>query len=114
MMHGGGQWASFIGFFGGGTSCSTPTTTSTASASRRIAADERATSIMVVGDAMARPLADALAAPDDDSTCRRVFVVGSGGAILSTAIREELRRRLPNVISHGQLRRVGDRRTRAR
>ncbi len=74
-----------------------------------MAADERATSIMVVGDAMARPLADAIAAPDDDYDLSSVFVVGSGGAILSKAIREELQRLLAERRSHGQLRRVGDR-----
>ena len=57
----------------------------------RLAERERATSIMVVGDAMARPLADALAAPGADVDLSSVAVIGSGGAILSTAVRERAR-----------------------
>jgi acyl-CoA synthetase (AMP-forming)/AMP-acid ligase II len=62
-----------------------------------MASRERATSIMVVGDAMARPLADAIARNRVDYDLSSVTVVGSGGAILSTAVREELQRLLPNV-----------------
>jgi 3-oxocholest-4-en-26-oate---CoA ligase len=97
VMHGGGQWASFIGFYGGGTIVLNTDHHFDGQHVARMAADERATSIMVVGDAMARPLADAIAAPDEHYDLSSVFVVGSGGAILSKAIREELQRLLPNA-----------------
>ena len=97
VMHGGGQWASFIGFFGGGTIVLNTDHHFDGQHVARMAADERATSIMVVGDAMARPLADAIANPDEEYDLSSVFVVGSGGAILSKAIREELQRLLPNA-----------------
>jgi fatty-acyl-CoA synthase len=53
---------------------------------------------MVVGDAMARPIADALAAPSAHYDLSSLAGIGSGGAILSRAIKEELRARVPGVI----------------
>jgi len=98
VMHGGGQWASLIGFFGGGTIILNCDHHFDGDRVARMAAGERATSIMVVGDAMARPLADAIARPDADYDLSSVSVVGSGGAILSKAIREEIQRLLPNAM----------------
>ena len=98
VMHGGGQWASFIGFFGGNTVVLNCDHHFDGQHVARMAADEHATSIMVVGDAMARPLADAIANPADDYDLSSVFIVGSGGAILSKAIREELQQLLPNAM----------------
>ena len=97
MMHGGGQWASFIGWFGGSTVVLNCDHHFDGERVLRLAEAERATSIMVVGDAMARPLADALAAVGADLDLSSVAVIGSGGAILSTAVREELRQRLPHA-----------------
>jgi fatty-acyl-CoA synthase len=98
MMHGGGQWASFINFFGGGTVVLNCDHHFDGTRVARLAAAERATSIMVVGDAMARPLADALAWPDADVDLSSVVVIGSGGAILSKTVREELQRLLPDAL----------------
>jgi 3-oxocholest-4-en-26-oate---CoA ligase len=56
-------------------------------------------SIALVGDAMARPLAEALAAAEpgtyDTST---LLVVGSGGAMLSATVKEELHKKLPGAV----------------
>jgi fatty-acyl-CoA synthase len=98
VMHGGGQWATFIGFYGGGTLVLNCDHHFDGQHVAQMADDERATSIMVVGDAMARPLADAIAKPTADYDLSSVFVVGSGGAILSKAIREELQQLLPNAM----------------
>ncbi len=51
--------------------------------------------ISLVGDAMARPLVDALAHRPIPPT---MFAVVSGGAILSPAIKAELNERAPNVV----------------
>ena len=68
---------------------------------------------MVVGDAVARPLADALAAAraaDPDALrLPRLQLIASGGAVLSPTVKDQLRvaparRRCPR-----QLRLVGDR-----
>jgi len=98
MMHGGGQWASFINFFAGNTVVLNCDRHYDGERVLRLAERERAASIMVVGDAMARPLADALAAPGASFDLSSVAVIGSGGAILSPAVREELAHRLPNAV----------------
>ena len=98
MMHGGGQWVTFISLYGGNTSVLNCDRHYDGAAVLRLAERERAASIMVVGDAMARPLADALAAPGADYDLSSLRAIGSGGAILSKAVKEELRRRLPGVL----------------
>ena len=98
MMHGGGQWVTFISFFGGNTVVLNCDRHYDGAAVLRLAEREHASSIMVVGDAMARPLADALAAPGARYDLAALAGVGSGGAILSKAVKEELRARVPGVI----------------
>jgi len=97
MMHGGGQWTTFIAFYGGNTVVLNCDHHYDGERVLRLAERERASSIMVVGDAMARPLADALAAPGADYDLSSVVIIGSGGAILSRAVRDELARLLPNA-----------------
>jgi acyl-CoA synthetase (AMP-forming)/AMP-acid ligase II len=97
MMHGGGQWVTFIAFYGGNTVVLNCDRHYDGASVLRMAERERANSIMVVGDAMARPLTDALAAPGVDYDLSALTSVGSGGAILSKAIKEELRARVPGV-----------------
>ena len=98
MMHGGGQWVTFISLYGGNTSVLNCDRHYDGAAVLRLAEAEHATSIMVVGDAMARPLADALAAPGARYDLSALAGIGSGGAILSKAVKEELRARLPGVL----------------
>jgi fatty-acyl-CoA synthase len=98
MMHGGGQWSTFISFYAGNTVVLNCDHHFDGERVLRLAAAERATSIMVVGDAMARPLADGLARVGDELDLSSVVTVGSGGAILSKAVREELRERLPSAV----------------
>jgi acyl-CoA synthetase (AMP-forming)/AMP-acid ligase II len=55
----------------------------------------------IVGDAMARPLLDAHAAATEAGTpydTSAMFVLGSGGAILSPATKQQIAAQLPNVI----------------
>jgi fatty-acyl-CoA synthase len=98
MMHGGGQWVTFISFYGGNTVVLNCARHYDGAAVLRLAEQERANSIMVVGDAMARPLADALAAPGASYDLSALAGIGSGGAILSKAVKEELRARVPGVM----------------
>ncbi len=94
-MHGNAQWTAFVTLFGGNTVV--------LSAGRRLDADavwdvvehEGVNTISLVGDAMARPLVDAIAhRPVPDS----LFAIVSGGAILSPAIKREFHERMPNVM----------------
>ncbi|HEX6311764.1 MAG TPA: acyl-CoA synthetase [Acidimicrobiia bacterium] len=98
MMHGGGQWVTFITLYGGGTVVLNCQHHFDPGEVWRIVARERCTGIMVVGDAMGRPLAEALAAPGAAYDTSSVVVVGSGGAILSPAVKEQLRAQLPNAM----------------
>ena len=97
MMHGGGQWASFISLFGGGTVVLNCDHHFDGERVLRLAEAEGVGSIMVVGDAMARPLADALARIGPDLDLSSVRVIGSGGAILSRPVRQELQQLLPGA-----------------
>ncbi|QCQ92807.1 acyl-CoA synthetase [Rhodococcus sp. SGAir0479] len=54
-------------------------------------------SIMVVGDAIARPLADAIETHGDRFDLSSIFLIGSGGALWSASVREQLQKLLPNV-----------------
>ncbi len=97
MMHGGGQWVSWITFYGGGTVILNVEHHFDPVQVWRIAARERALTVMVVGDAMARPLTEAIDRLPPDVDISGVISVGSGGSILSPAIKNELRAKLPHV-----------------
>jgi len=56
---------------------------------------ERVTALTIVGDAFARPLCDALRERRYDLSS--LEVIGSGGAILTAALKQELLERLPHV-----------------
>jgi len=94
LMHGNAQWTTFIGLYGGNTVV--------LNASRRFDADEiwdlvereGVSVVSLVGDAMARPLVDALAHRPMPAS---MFAVVSGGAILSPTVKAELNERAPNV-----------------
>ena len=98
MMHGGGQWMAFINFFGGGTVVLNCDRHFDPDRIWRTVERERCNSVMVVGDAMGRPLAEALAAPGATYDASSVIIVGSGGAILSPPVKEQLRAQLPNAM----------------
>ncbi|WP_068166238.1 acyl-CoA synthetase [Rhodococcus phenolicus] len=59
---------------------------------------ERVMTMTIVGDAMARPLADAIAEHGAEYDLSSLFVVGSGGALFSKNVREQLVSLLPNVM----------------
>ncbi|GAA4151406.1 acyl-CoA synthetase [Actinomadura keratinilytica] len=94
LMHGAAQMATFIGWFMGATIVYL----------RRFDPDavwrtierQRVNSLTVTGDAMARPMADALARGAYDTSSLLAFV--STGAILTGAVRERLAELLPNVV----------------
>jgi fatty-acyl-CoA synthase len=99
LMHGNAQWAMWNAFMMAGTAVIYTTHRFDPHELWRIISDEGAVSVALVGDAMARPMAEALAAAEpgtyDTST---LFVVGSGGAMLSATVKEELQNQLPGAI----------------
>jgi acyl-CoA synthetase (AMP-forming)/AMP-acid ligase II len=97
LMHGAAQWASFIGLNGGHTVVF-PTDTRRLDAADvwRTVARVGATTMTVVGDAVARPLVDELESGDHEITT--LFSFGNGGAPLTPTIKERLLARLPNIM----------------
>jgi acyl-CoA synthetase (AMP-forming)/AMP-acid ligase II len=58
---------------------------------------ERCMGLTLVGDAMARPLADALAASDRERDLSGFFRIGSGGGVFSPAVQAALKEQIPHV-----------------
>lgn len=59
---------------------------------------EKVTSVSLVGDAMLRPLVDALGGPLRGTDCSSLFSVSSSGAILSQTVREQFAALVPDVL----------------
>jgi acyl-CoA synthetase (AMP-forming)/AMP-acid ligase II len=98
FIPGAAQWASLIGFFGGG---KVVVQGGKSFDPRRIAhliGREKVNTLTLVGDAMARPLAEAVDAMGEEADTSSVFVVGSAGAVLSETVKEHLRRVMPGAM----------------
>lgn len=93
LMHGAAQLGTFIGFLQGAKVVLHHRFEP--AAVWRLVERERVNSLSLVGDAMARPLAEALAAEPADTSS--LLVVSSAGAVFSSTVREELLRLLPNI-----------------
>ena len=98
MMHGGGQWVAWITLSMGGTVVLWTGHRYDPDEIWRLVERTRAQLVMLVGDAMARPLAEALAAHPGRYDTSSVLAVGSGGSILSKAVKEQLRTQLPGAV----------------
>ncbi|WP_411142655.1 acyl-CoA synthetase [Streptomyces sp. x-80] len=64
----------------------------------RTVARERVTSVSLVGDAMLRPLVDALGGPLKGTDCSSLFSVSSSGAILSETVRDQFAALVPGAL----------------
>ncbi|MDI9918870.1 acyl-CoA synthetase [Rhodococcus sp. IEGM 1379] len=64
----------------------------------RLVEAEKITGITVVGDAIARPIADAMAASEGKYDLSTLKLIGSGGALFSPNLKEELKTRLPGLV----------------
>ncbi|WP_330350743.1 acyl-CoA synthetase [Streptomyces sp. NBC_00582] len=64
----------------------------------RTIAKERVNAVALVGDAMLRPLIDALEGPMRGTDCSSVFSVSSSGAIMSDTVRAQFRALMPNAM----------------
>ncbi len=99
LMHGNAQWVMWNGFMMGATAVLYTEHRYDADSLLRIIGEEGVVSVGLVGDAMARPLADALSsAPPGTYDTSTLVVVGSGGAMLSSTVKDELRKQLPNIM----------------
>jgi acyl-CoA synthetase (AMP-forming)/AMP-acid ligase II len=98
FMHAAGHWLAFSTLFGGGTVVTTPGGIFEPVEVWRLVEAERANAVVVVGDAMARPLLDVLAADPDRFDLSSLMAVGSGGAVLSPSTKSQLAELLPGRI----------------
>lgn len=96
FIHGAAQWGAWIGIFTGGKLVLQPGRSFDAKRVAELIGEEGVTTITLVGDAMARPLADALAAGDYDS--ESLFVIASAGAVLSPVVKDALQEQLPDAM----------------
>jgi len=95
LIHGAGQLGLFIGLNWGDKVVVAPRFDP--DAVWRAVGEERVNTMFAVGDAMARPLVEHLAAHRDDYDLSSLVYFGSSGALLSTTVKDEIRRLLPNV-----------------
>jgi acyl-CoA synthetase (AMP-forming)/AMP-acid ligase II len=96
LMHGAAQLATWIGFLQGAKVMLVRKFDPVDVV--RTAERERANSLSIVGDAMARPLAEALEGPMHGADLSSVYAISSAGAILSGAVRDKLQSLLPNTM----------------
>jgi len=95
MMHGAGTYTLFSALLLG--SKVVISRRFDAAATLRLVAQERAMALAVVGDAMARPLADELAGHPGEYDLSSLFIFGSGGALLSASVRAQLQQLCPDL-----------------
>jgi acyl-CoA synthetase (AMP-forming)/AMP-acid ligase II len=95
LMHGNAQWTMFNAFFGGGTLVLSTDRRFDPEAIWNLVAAESVNTISLVGDAMARPLVDALASAPAPTS---LFAIVSGGAILSPTIKTQMHELMPHVL----------------
>ncbi len=98
LMHGGGQWLTLIALFGGNRAVISTDRSFDAARVLDLAVAEHATTIGIIGDAMARPIAQAaLAAPGRWDTSE-IISLGNGGAMLSASVKAELAAAFPRAV----------------
>ncbi len=99
LMHGNAQWVMWNAFMMAGTAVLYTEHHYDPDLLWRLIEQERVVSIGLVGDAMARPLVEALEmAPPGRYDTSSLLAIGSGGAMLSSTVKNELRKQLPNVM----------------
>lgn len=98
FIHGAAQWACLICFFSGGTVVLQSGRSFSATRILELVGEEKVQTITLVGDAMARPLLEQLAAAPERYDVQSLFVIASAGAVLSPVVKEGLRAQLPSVM----------------
>jgi acyl-CoA synthetase (AMP-forming)/AMP-acid ligase II len=98
LMHGAAQWATFINLYGGGKTVLTKGKSFDPRQVWRLVEQEKVNTIAIVGDAMGRPLAEALEEPGASYDLSSLRVIGSGGATFSEPVKDHLKKNIPNLI----------------
>jgi acyl-CoA synthetase (AMP-forming)/AMP-acid ligase II len=98
LIHGAGQWSAWGSFLSGGRVVLYLPRTMDMAIVLRLIEDEEITSLNLVGDATARPLAEELEANPGKYRTASLLLLGSGGSILSADVKERLFAALPSVL----------------
>jgi acyl-CoA synthetase (AMP-forming)/AMP-acid ligase II len=93
-MHAAAQWTALSWLFAGGTVVLQPGSLDAAAVWRTIA-DERVNVVVVVGDAVGRPLIEAYDPSFDTSS---LMTISNGGAPMSPGLRERIASTVPNIL----------------
>lgn len=96
LMHGAGQVTTIRGLIHGDTTVLTRRFE--ARDAWRLVAEEKVNVLGITGDAMARPLADALEEMQDELDLSALVSIGSSAAIFSQSIKDQLMGLLPNIL----------------
>lgn len=97
LMHGAAIWAAWSGLLGGLTLVLDPMRRFDAEAIWDRVEKFQVNIVQIVGDAMARPLCDALDAEPDRWDLASVVNFGSGGAVFSQHLKDAVKAHLPNI-----------------
>jgi acyl-CoA synthetase (AMP-forming)/AMP-acid ligase II len=98
FIHGAAQWAALIGLFGGGKIALVPGRSFNAKALCKLIEDEKVNTLTLVGDAMVRPLVEALDEPGASYDLSSLIVISSAGALLSDTVKAALVAHVPNLM----------------
>ena len=101
MMHVSAQWGVFLTLFTGGRVVFPPPGSLDPEATLRLMVAEHVNLLVIVGDAMARPLADAMRRAKDAGSpydLAALLAIGSGGATLSMTAKSQLSQLVPNAM----------------
>lgn len=98
FMHGSAHWTAWSALLSGGTVIVGPGPSFDAVRTLQLVAEEHVTQLVIVGDAYARPLCDALDRHDREFDLSSLTVVLSGGALLSPSSKDALLERLPGCM----------------
>jgi len=98
FMHGTAHWLAFGALYMGGTVVIDDKRHLDPEHVWRLVASEQVNFLVFVGDAMGRPLSEAIDRLDDSFDRTAFLVIVSGGAILSPSVKRELATKLPNAI----------------
>jgi 3-oxocholest-4-en-26-oate---CoA ligase len=96
LMHVSAHWAAFQTLFGGGKVVMTPAGSFDPAVAWDLIESEQVNIAVIVGNAMAAPLIDRYLEHPVDASSMMAF--GSGGAVLSPAVKQRMREALPNVL----------------
>jgi acyl-CoA synthetase (AMP-forming)/AMP-acid ligase II len=100
LMHGGGFWLAFAAILSGSFAVLIRDLGFDPAFALRVIGEERVSLVMTIGDAYARPIVDLLETSRDDFDLSSLLVYGSGGAILSPSVKDDLARLLPTTVVH--------------